>query len=319
MKLTPEGKKLVEYALKNKAWTLEDFEDASEFGISTIKNFHSGNKNVRDQTFVKLCHILGIDWEIASGSKKFPSSSITNPENNSTHSQNPFTPRGMLENSEELYGRDREIRHAFEFLNSGASVALVGCAGMGTSSLLWAIAQKAPEILRDRPPIYLNMREILDLEDYYETLAARMGIAAQPRSQFKKELRQKRVLLLLDEVEQLRENWFSDGVRRELRAWANGGDRSPLRLVVAAHYPLKELFEDSGLASPFANICHEYPLLPWDGETVRGFIGDRLAGTGVQFTEAEIAGIIAQSEGIPLKVMQLCYYCYEGDGDRLAF
>ncbi|MEM9542958.1 MAG: ATP-binding protein [Cyanobacteria bacterium P01_E01_bin.42] len=306
MQLTSEGKKLIEEALTDRKWSLHDLFKNCELSIDTIKRFNA-QQSVSRKSFVILCEILEIDWRIASEQVN----STTNLENNSTHFQNPFTQRGMLENIEELYGRDRELRQVFEFLNSRASVALVGETGMGTSSLLWAIAKKAPERLRDRQPIYLNMREILDLEDYYETLAARLGIEAQPRSRFKKEFRQKRVLLLLDEVEQLRENWFNDGVRRELRAWANGGDRSPLRLVVAAHRPLEELFEDSGLASPFANICQEFPLLPWDGETVRRFIGDRLAGTGIQFTETEIEAIASQSGGVPLKMVQLCYDCYE--------
>ncbi|MEA5469218.1 AAA family ATPase [Spirulina sp. 06S082] len=307
MKLTTEGKKQVDYALTNKAWTLEDFQAKSDFQISTIKNFSAG-KDVRKKTFVSLCDLLGIRWERASGqSQSFPVLAKCNGLN----SQNPFMKRGMLDTLEEIYGRDRELRQVFEFLNSGTSVALVGCGGMGTSSLLRAIEQKAPKKLPHRKLVYLNMREILDRDSYYQTLAAEIGITAEPQFQFQRELKQQRVLLLLDKVEQLREHWFDDGVRNQLRAWANSGVRSPLRLVVAAHRPLTELFEDSGMDSPFANICHELQLQPWDAVTVQGFIEDRLAGTGVQFTEEETEEIIAKSGGIPSQVMLFCYECYE--------
>lgn len=311
MKLTPEGKKLVDDALTDKAWTLENLAEKSEFSISTIKNFSAAKKDIRRTTFVKLCEVLEIDWRIASESAKRQISSTVNPTYELNNSTNPFMQRGMLDKIEDVYGRSRELRQVFEFLHSGASVALIGCAGMGTSSLLYAVEQKAAEELPQRKPVYINMFTILDIQSYYATLADEIGIEAETEFQIKRELKKKRILLLLDNVEQLRENWFNDGVRRELRAWANAGNRSPIRLVVAAHRPLTELFEDSGLDSPFANICQEIELQPWDAETIQGFINHRLTGTEVTFTAEEIGQIIVESQGIPSQVMQLCYNCYE--------
>ncbi|MEM8718989.1 MAG: NACHT domain-containing protein [Cyanobacteria bacterium P01_G01_bin.39] len=66
MQLCPEGKQLIEHALTKRAWTLEEFEDKSDYCISTIKKFSSG-KNVHRVTFVKLCELLDVNWEIASG------------------------------------------------------------------------------------------------------------------------------------------------------------------------------------------------------------------------------------------------------------
>ncbi|MDJ1173119.1 hypothetical protein [Roseofilum capinflatum] len=300
MKLNPEGKELVEYALKDKAWTLDDFTNHSEFQIATIKKFKGGG-NVRDKTFVSLCDVLGINWELASGTK---TSFTTNPTN-------PFMQRGMLTNLDEIYGRERELQQVFEFLNSRASVALIGGAGMGTSSLLCAVEQKAPEALPNRKPVYFNMREIIDLSGYYAALADAVGSDAVEPFQVQREIKKHRLLLLLDEVEQLRENWFNDGVRGQLRAWANQGQNSPIRLVVAAHCPLTELFEDSGLDSPFVNICHELLLQPWDETIIQAFIDHRLAGTEVQFTAEEIADIVTQSQGIPSEVVKQCYDCYQ--------
>ncbi|MEM7725871.1 MAG: hypothetical protein AAF208_05795 [Cyanobacteria bacterium P01_A01_bin.45] len=69
MQLCPKGKQIIEYALTERAWTLEDFEGKSEYSISTIKKFSSG-KNVHRTTFVKLCELLNVDWKIASGKDK---------------------------------------------------------------------------------------------------------------------------------------------------------------------------------------------------------------------------------------------------------
>ena len=311
MKLTPEGKKLVDDALTDKAWTLEDFTEKSGFSISTIKNFSAAKKDIRRTTFVKLCEVLEIDWRIASEPAKPQVSSTVNPTHELNNSKNPFMQRGMLDKIEDVYGRSRELRQVFEFLHSGTSVALVGCAGMGTSSLLYAVEQKAAEEFPQRKPVYINMCTILDIQSYYTTLADEIGIEAETEFQIKRELKKQRTLLLLDKVEQLRENWFNDGVRRELRAWANAGNRSPIRLVVAAHRPLTELFEDSGFDSPFANICQEIELQPWDAETIQGFINHRSIGTGVKFKAEEIGKIIVESQGIPREVMKLCFEYYE--------
>ncbi|MEM9218060.1 MAG: NACHT domain-containing protein [Cyanobacteria bacterium P01_F01_bin.150] len=65
MKLSLEGKRLVRYALVDKAWTLEKLAEKSSFSISTVKKFSAGG-NVRHTTFSNLCTILEIDWNVAS-------------------------------------------------------------------------------------------------------------------------------------------------------------------------------------------------------------------------------------------------------------
>ena len=74
MQLSPQGKQRVEYALTNRAWTLEDLEKNSEFSIATVKKFSAG-RDVSRTTFVKLCKVLEIDWEIASAPTVAPKSS----------------------------------------------------------------------------------------------------------------------------------------------------------------------------------------------------------------------------------------------------
>lgn len=310
MQLTPQGKKLVEDALTDKKWTLEILANESDFSISTVKRL-SAAQNIRRTSFVTLCETLEIDWSRASEQTTPEPLQVKAKVAQSSNAVNPFAQRGMLGLLEDIYGRDREIRQVFEFLHSGSSVALVGETGLGSSSLLRAVELNAPHYLPDRTPIYLNMREILDAEDYYATLGEVLGIKFESQFQFQRELRKKQALLLLDGSEQLAQAWFTEGMRRQLRAWANAGDRSPIRLVMAVHQPLTQLFEDSGLDSPFANICHEITLKPWNADTIRGFIETRLNGTGVEFTTEEVDAIANESSGVPSQVMQCCYRIYE--------
>lgn len=305
MSLDPNKKHLIENALAKKGWTLETLAHKSGLSLSTVKRFSSG-RHISTISFQLLCQALGvIPLTVEKG---FPPSVGIH---NQSFSLNPFTQRGMLGRLEDIYGRDREIRQVFEFLRSGSSVALVGKTGLGSSSLLRAVELNAPQYLPERKPIYLNMREILDAKHYYATLAEILGLSFESQIQFQRELKKKRALLLLDGSEQLAQTWFTDGMRRQLRAWANAGDRSPLRLVVAAHRPLTELFANSGIDSPFANICHEITLQPWDIDTIRGFIETRLNGTEIQFSDQEIDAIADTSDGVPSQVMQECYRVYE--------
>ncbi len=53
---------------------------------------------------------------------------------------NPFIPQqGRVDDVQQFFNREREIRRVFEVLNSGSSVSLIGEEGIGKSSLLWKI------------------------------------------------------------------------------------------------------------------------------------------------------------------------------------
>ena len=98
------------------------------------------------------------------------------------------------------------------------------------------------------------------------------------------------------------------------------GNNAPLRLFITACTSLDTLFPDSeskNMTSPFKGICIEEDLTQWDEEISHEFIASRLQASWltpvaqpVNFTEEEIAGLIAESGGYPQKLMQLCYQTY---------
>lgn len=233
-----------------------------------------------------------------------------------TEINNPFVPlTGIVKDSKKFFGRKREIRRIFETLNSGSSVALIGKREIGKSSLLWAIWQQAEtKLILPRKPIYLDMSQVYDEEDFYFALCDEMGIEECKGFRLKRTLTKQRLrfLLLLDEIEKMTWEGFTNQVRGQLRGLANGGD-APLRLVVAASTSLDRLFPDShelGMVSPFQNICLEEEIELWDEATVRDFIGDRLGNNQIQFTETEITQIINNCGGHPKDIMQMCYRTY---------
>ncbi|MEO1376296.1 MAG: CHAT domain-containing protein [Cyanobacteria bacterium J06635_10] len=229
---------------------------------------------------------------------------------------NPFIPRsGIVKNSEKFFGREKELNRIFETLNSGSSVALIGAREIGKSSLLWAISQEAEiKLMPPRKAIYLDMSQVYDEDDFYYALCSEVGIEDCKGIRLTRALKKQRLqlLLLLDEIEKMTWEGFTNQVRGQLRGLANGHD-APLRLVVAASTSLDQLFPDSneiGMVSPFQNICIEEHIELWDEADIRNFIRDRLSNNSIQFTEAEISEIITNCGGYPREIMQICYGIY---------
>jgi hypothetical protein len=227
---------------------------------------------------------------------------------------NPFTPQqGRVDNPQLFFNRDREIRRVFEVLNSGSSVALIGEEGIGKSSLLWAICQQAESCLQSpRQPVFLDLNLVHDENDFYSALCHEVGIPESNGYSLTRNLRDRRVLLAIDNVGKMTWVGFTRGVRDRLRGLAEGSN-APLKLILAASEPLERLFNDSqdeSKTSPLAGIFQEENLKPWDETTIRAFIEARLAVTSVRFTEEEIIQLVQESGGHPRRLMQLCYRIY---------
>ena len=333
------GIEKAEIALTDKGWSRADLANGVVMGedksrkegidIQTVHKFFT-QKCVSRQYFVAICKALGLHWEEIREPNGTPSPQIPLPNDNPTaeveqpniNYNNPFFPlSGRIDKPQFFFGRKREIRAVFDTLNSGSSVAIIGERAIGKSSLLQAIYREAPTQLREpRKPIYLNLEDVYDENDFYGALCRLTGIEKAKGTELSRALDspQFRFLLLLDEVENMIWDGFTNQVRNQLRGLANGSD-APLRLVVAASTPLDVLFPDSqDKKSPFQGICIEENLKRWDDQISREFIASRLQADWltpvdkpVNFTEAEIAELIAESGGHPQKLMKLCYQTYD--------
>jgi len=339
LKASDAGIEKAEIALTDKGWSRQNLADRVVMGedksqtigidIQTVHKFFT-QKGVKPQYFVAICKALGLNWEEIREPNGTPSPQIPLPNDNPTaeleqlniNHDNPFIPKGgKIDDPKFFLGREREIRRVFETLNSGSSVAIIGERAIGKSSLLQAIYREAPNQLRPpRQPIYLDLKNVCDENDFYGALCHKAGIETAKGYLLERALESHRLLLLLDEVEKMTWDGFTNQVRGQLRGLAEGNN-APLRLVVAACTSLDTLFPDSqdkNMTSPFKGICIEENLKQWDEKISREFIVSRLQASWltpvagpVNFTEAEIAGLIAESGGYPQQLMQLCYKTYD--------
>ncbi|MBP0016630.1 MAG: serine protease [Cyanobacteria bacterium SBLK] len=237
-----------------------------------------------------------------------------------TFPAHPFVSHRAIDDPAYLFGRERELTFIFDTLNVGSGVALIGETGMGKTAILKAIASQTESRLQEsRQPVYANLSNIFNEEEFYLTLCDRIGIEfCRGGYWFARRLRDRRILLLLDNIDNMKWEGLDRQVRAQFRDLANQGKSSPLRLVVATRTPLERLFDDSGVDSPFVNICSERILKPWDDAIARDFIEGCLRGHSRQFSEKEIYQIILDSKGIPANVIdegrKLCdRYRYDGE------
>ena len=228
---------------------------------------------------------------------------------------NPFTPlTGRVDDPDRFFDRQRERQRIFELLNSRSNIALIGKRAIGKSSLLHAIARAAdPKLQLPRQPVYLNLQRVRNEADFYAYLCDEIGIPT-PKSfgyEIVRTLKQRRLLLLIDEVEKMTGDGFTYHIRDQLRSLAEGRN-APLRLILAARTPLNRLFDDTDptRTSPLANVCMEVRLEPWPETIARDFIAARLAPTSVRFSETEIHQIVQASQGNPQQLMQSCHQAY---------
>lgn len=230
--------------------------------------------------------------------------------------RNPFIPlNGRVEKNSLFFDREREIGRVFELLNSGSSVVLIGEEGIGKSSLLWMISQEAESRLNvKRQPVFLDLNLLHNESQFYSDLCHKIGIPESQDYQLTRNLRNRKILLAIDNLGKLNREGFTRQIRDYLRGLAEGSN-SPLKLILTATESVNNLFKESqeqGNTSPLAGICQEEHIYPWDEATMHAFITSRLTNTSVSFTEEEIIQLIQESGGHPRKLMQLCYRTYSG-------
>jgi DNA-binding Xre family transcriptional regulator len=311
IKASKAGIEKAETARIDKGWSRQDIADRTGIGLQTVKNFFTCT-GVNTQNFVGICKALGLDWQEIREPNGTPSPPPPLPNDN-----NPFIPQhGKIDDPRFFFAREREIRRVFETLNSGSNVAVIGESVIGKSSLLPAIYREAPTQLRyARQPIYIDLQIVCDEDDFYGDLCHKAGIEKAKGGNLSRALESNPLLLLLDEVENMTWDGFTNPTRSLLRGLTEGSN-PPLRLVIAARTSLDILFPGTNMTSPFKG--HEQTLKQWDEKICHEFIVSRLQASWltpvaqpVNFTEEEITWLIAESGGYPQKLMQLCYQTYD--------
>ncbi|GEM_PF-2457975 len=217
--------------------------------------------------------------------------------------ENPFYTNGRINDPNLFFGREQLVRELRQELSKRTNVSLVGESQMGKSSLLYYLYATRAEWLPGETIEYLDLQRVLDEADFCEMILRQLNATGNTLRDLRYALATRRVILLLDEVERLAEPDFSPRLHDLLRSLAQEPN---FKMCVATQRPLEEVFppRTAGGVSPFHNIFTRKTVGSFTEAEARRFLAARLLGTGITFTERDVARLIAESHCHPAKLQQ---------------
>lgn len=220
------------------------------------------------------------------------------------HVENPFYTDGRINDPNLFFGREQLVRELRQELSKRTNVSLVGESQMGKSSLLYYLYTTREEWLPGETIEYLDLQRVLDEADFCEMILGQLNATGNTLRDLRYALGAHRVILLLDEVERLAELDFSPRLHDLLRSLAQ---EPSFKMCVATQRPLEEVFPPrvKGGVSPFHNIFTRKMVGAFTEAAARRFLAARLQGTGITFSEREIARLINESNCHPAKLQRL--------------
>jgi len=223
---------------------------------------------------------------------------------------NPFYTSGRINDPALFFGRQQIVREICSELSKGCSVAVVGESQIGKSSLLYHIYKTCSAWKPDGAVEFVDLQGVLDETDFCETVLHKLGESGSTLRDLKRALADRKLILILDEVERLAEADFSPRLHDLLRSLAQ---ESHFAMCLATERPLDEVFptRTPGGVSPFYNIFTVKSLGPYTGAEARDLLSVRIAGTGVSFTEQEIERLLTESQCHPARLQAMAKALFE--------
>jgi hypothetical protein len=218
---------------------------------------------------------------------------------------NPFHANFPVRDATRFVGRQDELRRLRDLLTHGC-VALLGEPKIGKSSLVLELKRTWDGDVIGPIDFY----GLEDRDDFYDALAKGLGLESSDwRGSVRPELRRRRALLLLDELDAAPPHKLDADDLGRLRAVCQ--QNRDLKLVAVSRRPVKDLFPDSGRGSPVYNFLTHFDLGPLNDEDVRRLLmpwgeGERL------FEPAVVEEIVRLVGGHPAKAQLAAHHRYEG-------
>jgi hypothetical protein len=227
----------------------------------------------------------------------------------------------------DFYGRSQQVARFYEIIAGTLtqSVSVLGVRRAGKTSFLQYVSNQ--EVIsryvpnpRDYVMVHIDMSFCRTPHDFYQRLYANLGKKLSGTKQLNLwrsmngqtslydietilcQHSHRRIILLLDEFDQIRTGPFDENFLTELRAMTSVLDYE-LAIVTASYWNLYQLGTHIGLppTSPFYNIFYPTPIyLPGLAYAeAEALIRQPVAQTGLLFSDTEVADIYALSGSLP--------------------
>lgn len=217
---------------------------------------------------------------------------------------NPFHAGFAVRDAACFVGRRVEVQRLRDLLAHGC-VTLLGEPKIGKSSLVLELKRSWDgDVIGP-----IDFHGIEDRDDFYDTLAAGLGLDASDwRTSVRPELRRRRALLLLDELDAAPPDRLTAEDLGRLRAVCQQNQN--LKLVAVSRTPVKDLFPDAGRGSPVYNFLVHFDLGPLEDEDVRCLLMPWGENEPV-FEGSVVEEIVRLVGGHPAKAQLAAHHRYE--------
>ncbi len=217
---------------------------------------------------------------------------------------NPFHVSFAVRDGARFVGRRAELQRLRDLLAHGC-VALIGKPKIGKSSLVLELKRSWDGDVIGPIDFY----GLEDRDDFYDTLAAGLGLEASDwRGSVRGELRRRRALLLLDELDAAPPHKLVAEDLGRLRAVCQQNQN--LKLVAVSRTPVKDLFPDAGRGSPVYNFLVHFDLGPLEDDDVRRLLAPWGEDEPV-FEASVVEEIVRLVGGHPAKAQLAAHHRYE--------
>lgn len=240
---------------------------------------------------------------------------------------------------EDFYGRTKKVARFFEIVagTQTQSVSVLGLRRSGKTSFLQYVSQQ--EVMsryipnpRDYVMILIDMSSCRTPNDFYQRLIMNLEKRLSGTSPFNLwhssdgqvslydietilcQHPHRRVILLLDEFDQIRTGSFGENFLIELRAMTSVLDYE-LAIVTSSYWDLYELGRHIGVppTSPFYNIFYPTPIyLPgFKYAEAESLIRQPAAQAGIYYSDEEVSDIYALSGSLPFFLQAVAAHWFD--------
>jgi hypothetical protein len=223
---------------------------------------------------------------------------------------NPFGAMLPILEPPRFIGRADELTKLRKLLQCGW-VALMGDPKVGKTSLLHRLTHTSPGYGEILGPI--DLKGIEDIEDLYEHLAGALGLARAGWRTVREALRQRKLLLMLDEIDCGPDRGLDNEHLGRLRSVVS--HNPSFRVVTASRRPVKELFPDIGAGSPEYNYLQPLWLGELTEEDARLLLAHPWAPRARRFDEDTVVELLELARRHPFLLQRAAYHRYEAMSD----
>jgi hypothetical protein len=135
--------------------------------------------------------------------------------------------------------------------------------------------------------------------DFFDYICSKLGVQTARGFRLARQLKGRKIILCLDEIEKMTWEDFSLNVRTELRGLADGAN-APFTLVIASRSPLNQLFPDSPeMTSPLAGLCMQIDMPFFTQAEAHALVAYYLKEKGVTLPPDSVEKAWHKTEGHP--------------------